>query len=254
MSDRIRELTKEIFENPGSPRFVDLGALLRENGDLTGAERVLAAGVARHPDLAAGSSLYGEVLLDRGKLREAFHEWTRTLGLDPRDVGARKGLGYLFFKGGQYDEALEHLETALSADPSDQHVVLALFRVRQALEGTEEDRVQDGRGDTMLSDARGRPLTGGIRSGGADVSEEVAAYLVNVSAEAERASRMLDLGQWQSILCEGDRGCMFVSQPDEQAFLVVVGAAGFRPAEVELRAEAATTRARDWLEASRRAD
>ncbi len=253
MNDRIRILADELANNPVSLCFVELGALLRKIGDLTGAERVLAGGVARHPGHVEARSLYGEVLLDRGKLRDAFREWSEVVETEPRDVGARKGLGYLFYKGGQLDEALEHLEMALSIAPMDQQVRQAYSRIRKELESEETaaSAAPRGAGDMMLADSRGRPLTGGLVTDGRDVSEEVAAYLVGVSDEAARSARMLKLGNWIWITTESGNGCLHISKPTDDSTLVLMGGPGVRPAEVEMRAESAAKTAKDWMDDSR---
>jgi tetratricopeptide (TPR) repeat protein len=233
---------------------VELGRLLREAGDFTGAERVLAGGVARHPGHVEARSLYGEVLLDRGKLRDAFREWAEVVETDTRDLGARKGLGYLFYKGGQLEDALEQLEMALSIDPLDQQVRQAYSRIRGELErhGLPENApAAEAVQDMMLADTHGRPLTGGLKVRGNDVSEEVAAYLVGVSDEAARTSRMLDLGQWSSILCESSRGCLHISEPTEDSTLVLIDPPGSRSAELALRADSAGKMAKKWMDDSR---
>lgn len=258
MKDRIIDLKAELQADPGSLAFRELGALLRLSGDLNGAERVVAAGLARHPGYVEARALYGEILLDRGNLIEAFRQWSEVLETDPRSMVANKGLGFLYFKGGRHEEALEHLEVALSVDPTDEQVRTAFFRVRSALDDQEplEARAPDetemaaataGPADTMLVDSRGRPLTGAIESAGSDVSENVAAYLVTVTDEAVRTSHMLELGEWQWIVCESERGCLHVSKPTEDSHLILVGGAGTRPAEIEMRAETATASAVQWL-------
>ena len=54
------------------------------------------------------------------------------LALEPQHAGAHKGLGFVNFKRGDMDGALEHLELALAADPADDSVVQALRTVRSA--------------------------------------------------------------------------------------------------------------------------
>lgn len=253
MTSRIRTLTDELKANPASLSFFELGVLLRQAGDLTGAERVVATGVARHPGYVEARSLYGEVLLGRGKLREAFREWSEVIETEPRDIEARKGLGYLFYKGGQLDDALDQLEMALSIDPMDEQVRQAYSRIRREvdLQFAPHTGIVAIPEDTMLSDPRGRPLTGGLKTQGRDVSEEVAAYLVGVSDEAKRTARILDLGAWSWLICEGKRGCMHISVPTEDSTLVLVGEPGARPAELELRADSAGRMAKLWMDDSR---
>jgi tetratricopeptide (TPR) repeat protein len=247
-------LTDEMAGNPDSLAFVELGMLLRRAGDFTGAERVMSVGVARHPGHVQARSLYGEVLLDRGKLKDAFREWSEVVETDTRDLWARKGLGYLFYKGGKLEDALEQLEIALSIDPLDQQVRQAYSRIREELDQADiagAAGAQEAVKDMMLSDSHGRPLTGSLKALGRDVSEEVAAYLVGVSDEAERTARMLGLGEWSWILCESGRGALHVSQPTEDSTLVLIDPPGMRTAELALRAESAGKMAKQWMDETR---
>jgi tetratricopeptide (TPR) repeat protein len=255
--NRIDELRHELAENPASLSFLELADKLRAGGNVADAEEVIATGLEKHPGFVEARSLYGEILLDRNRLREALIEWAEVIETDSRDVIARKGLGFLYFKGGQYDVALDHLEIALSVDPTDEQIRAAYIKVREALRARDNTREEvkgiqaEDPADTMLADSKGRPLMGAIVHDGKDVSEEVAAYVASVADEASRTARISGLGEWQWILCESAQGCAYVSQPTAETRLILVGSAGTRPAEIELRAVAAAEKAKQWLEQSR---
>jgi tetratricopeptide (TPR) repeat protein len=130
----VKTLTNELAQNPDSMVFLELAETLRVRGQLHGAAKVLVAGLTRHPGSADAHDMYARVLVDMGHLRHGYEEWVAAVEANPRHVGARKGLGFLCFRWGDLDGALEHLETALSADPMDPSVVQALRMVRDAAE------------------------------------------------------------------------------------------------------------------------
>jgi predicted regulator of Ras-like GTPase activity (Roadblock/LC7/MglB family) len=187
------------------------------------------------------------------------------LGADGRHLGAHKGLGFLCYRKNDVDGALDHLELALSVDPTDQSVVQALRTVRataaglglpelgavtapsapasdpfSGLEGT--DRA------ALLVDPRGLVLGGGLKTAaGTDVAEAVAALLAGVSQEAERTTRMLELGAWSWIVAEGAEGNMHLTQPAKDTVLLLVRDRTFPPARLAVIAEKAAEQARTWL-------
>ena len=132
MARDVRTLTKQLAENPDSMVFLELAEKLRVRGQLHGAAKVLVTGLTEHPGSADAHDLYARVLVDMGHLRHGYEEWVAAVSANPRHVGARKGLGFLCFRWGDLDGALEHLELALAADPMDPSVVQALRMVRDA--------------------------------------------------------------------------------------------------------------------------
>lgn len=138
MADDIKAMTAELARDPASLVFLKLGEALRTRGQIEAAARIAASGVVRHPDLASAHDLYARVLIDLGDFERAFHEWTVALELEPRHFAAHKGLGFLCHRWGDVDGAVEHLELALSANPSDASVVQALQRVREAVAPSDD--------------------------------------------------------------------------------------------------------------------
>ncbi|HKI96617.1 MAG TPA: tetratricopeptide repeat protein [Gemmatimonadales bacterium] len=269
MADEVKRLTAELARNPGSLVFLALGETLRARGQLDAAARIALTGLERHPHLADAHDLYARVLADAGDVEQARDEWGMALRFDPKHIGALKGLGFVHFHAGDFDQALEHLETALAADPLDQTVVQALQTVRAAAEIAEaeaaaaaaetEDAVEGiadvfaglegARQGLLLVDLRGRLLGGGMRDGtDRDVAEPVAAYLAGASQEAERTARLLELGTWSWIVAEGTEGSMHVSQPSDATLLLVRRDRSVPSGRLAVFAEHATAVARAWLE------
>lgn len=264
MADNIKRLTAELAQDPDSLVFLPLGEALRVAGQLDAAARVVRSGLERHADLADAHDLYARVLVDAGNKAAAHEEWSLALHLEPRHAGAHKGMGFLLYRMGNLDGALDHLETALSVDPTDASVIQGLRRVREAAEQVvaaeprqRPEDVFDGfegaREGMLLVDVRGRVLGGALlNQAGERVAEEVAAHLAGASQEAERTARLLGLGAWRAIIAEGPDGHLHVSAPAPEALLLVKRDRAVPPGRVALLAERAGATARAWLEADAR--
>jgi tetratricopeptide (TPR) repeat protein len=267
VADDITALSAELARDPGSLVFVRLGEALRARGQLDAATNVALAGLEHHPNLADAHDLYARILADAGDVERAADEWGIALTLEPHHAGAHKGLGFVNFRRGDVDGALEHLELALAADPSDESVVQALHTVRAAaadagpaaapapppaplpgppavfagLEGA--DRAM------LLVDGQGRVLAGGLKTADdTDVAEPVAAYLAGVSQEAERTSRLLQLGDWRWIMAEAEHGNLQLSAPSANALLLLVRDRSVPAGRLARQAARASEVARRWLE------
>jgi predicted regulator of Ras-like GTPase activity (Roadblock/LC7/MglB family) len=270
MADDIRAMTAELARDPASLVFLRLGEELRVRGQLEAARKVVQAGLERHPDSAEAHDLHARLLVDAGDPEGAAREWAQVLRVDPRHLGAHKGLGFLCYQKGDADGALDHLELALSVDPTDQSTVQALLTVRAALAGEpppeapapapaapvpEPPRagpISDAEGaerGVLVIEPRGLVLGGGLRSpSGQDVAEAVAALLAGVSQEADRTTRMLELGEWSSIVAEAAEGNMYLAHPAKDAVLLLVRDRSVPPGRLAVLAQKAAERARLWLE------
>ncbi len=253
-------MTAELASNPDSLVFLELGEALRRRGQLYAAAKAAVAGLERHPELADSHDLYARILVDMGHLQQAYDEWQATVELDSRHRGAHKGLGFLCYRWGDLDGALEHLELAVAADPMDQSVVQALRMVRDAatevVEVEEDPRRSvfqgldgDGHG-LLLFDTRGRVLGGGISNQlGEDVSEDVAAYVSGGCQEADRSSRILEMGDWRWMVVEGTGGSMHISRSEFDTLLLVARDGSVPSGRLAVLADRAAEVAREWLEA-----
>jgi len=269
MADEFQRLWETVTRDPGHMAFLPLGEHLRRRGELESAARVAVNGLEKHPYLAAGHDLYARILTDMGDWEAAEEEWLQGIDAEPTHSGSNKGLGFLSFRQGRLDDALEYLETALTADPSDQTTVRALDAVRAAavdaaatveepeptphpaptakdtvfagLEGSDEGM--------LLVDQRGRILGGRLHApgGGSDISDAVAAYLAGATQEAERTARMLDLGEWRWIVSEGPEGNIYVTPPTDETLLFILRDRTVPAGRLALLAERAGAAARQWL-------
>ena len=264
MSDSIRRLSEMLSRDQGSLVFVELGEELRRSGKIEAARTVAETGLARHPNLPDAHDLYARVLADLGHVERAKDEWDITVALDARHIGAHKGLAYIYYQGGEYDRALEHLESALAVDPSDRSIAQALYMVRQAQSSDHQRqaRLVDGsdvfigldehKGGVLLVDLRGRMLGGYMEDEkGGDISEEVGAYLAGASQEAQRTARFLDIGEWEWMMAETSGGNIHLSQPTSQTILFLVRETTVPSGRLAVLAERAGKAALQWLEAQR---
>ncbi len=258
MVDEVRTLSAELARDPDSLVFLDLGESLRSRGQLYLAAKVAVAGLERHTDLADANDLYARVLVDMGHLQQARDEWYAAIEKDARHLGAHKGLGFLSFRWGDLDGALEHLETALAADPTDSSVVEALHVVREAVETSEveaevrQSRVFAGLAGAdhglLMFDARGLVLAGGIRDAtGADVSDDVAAFVTGAVHEAARTTRILGMGSWEWVAAEGASGNVHVSRPSKDGLMLVARDRSVPAGRLAVMAQRAADTAKDWL-------
>ena len=253
-------MTSELARDPASLVFLRLGEALRSRGQLDSARKVVQSGLERYPDSPDAHDLYARLLVDAGEVDGAEREWSAVLTVDGRHLGAHKGLAFLCYRKGDVDGALDHLELALSVDPTNQSTIQALRTVRAAMIGggvlptaTPAPRAPFSGSDgaergLLLVDSRGLVLGGGIRNAaGIDVAEAVAALLAGVSQEAERTTRLLDIGPWQSIVAEASDGNLYLAQPAKDAVLLLVKDRSVPPGRLAVLAEKAAEEARAWL-------
>jgi predicted regulator of Ras-like GTPase activity (Roadblock/LC7/MglB family) len=142
-------------------------------------------------------------------------------------------------------------------------VLQALTTVRGAVERLEaEARVRSGADifagfegadhGLLLVDGRGLVLGGALRDGrGRDVAEEVAAHVAGGAGEAQRAARLLELGEWRGLVVEASEGHLHLSAPAPDAVLLVKRERALPAGRLVLAARRAATAARAWLEAQR---
>ncbi len=268
MSDEIRQMSAQLASEPDSLVFSALGEALRRAGQLEAAAKVALGGLERHPDLVDGKDLYARILVDMDEPERAAELWAEVVAQEPRHAGARKGLGFVCYRAGDLERALEHLEMALSADPADRSVVQALRTVRGTIDEAELAPVPEPPAPNpaavfeglegadhglLLVDDRGRILGGGLRAAdGRDVAAAVAAYLAGAAQEAERTARLLGLGAWRWLVAEGPSANLYVTQPKNDALLLLLKDRSVPAGRLTRIADRAADIARAWLEAQER--
>ena len=130
MADDIKSLSAQLAQDPTSMVFLRLAELLRQSGQLDAAHRVAVGGLERHPHMADAHDLFARILADKGDFERAFDEWDMAVRIAPGHTGALKGLAFLYFKVGDVDQAVAHLESARRHSPDDPSIDQALAVVR----------------------------------------------------------------------------------------------------------------------------
>lgn len=280
-NEDIRVLSAQLAADPSSLVFLPLGEALRRRGQLEAAAKIAIAGLTRYPDLADAHDLLARILGDQGDLERAFDEWDIALRLDPRHAGSHKGIGFLYYVAGDLPKALEHLESALDADPGAEGVAAAAARVREALAtpdtsspatprgspahpdaprlpSPEEaapppaaavfDGLEGAQDGLLLLDANGLLIGGGLSSpDGTAVGDAVAAHLAGVFHDASRAARLLSLGEWTSVAAETADANLFLCAPTPDSLLLLVRNNSVPIGRLALQAERASLAARRWI-------
>jgi tetratricopeptide (TPR) repeat protein len=288
VNDDIRTLSQRLADEPQSLAFLELSEALRRRGQLEAAYKVARGGLNRYPGLADAHDLMARILSDQGDLAGAFDAWADALRFDPMRTGALKGIAFLYFKSGDVEAALDHLQRAAEADPDDPAIPQAIARVRRdsrpagrgapalpaepladaepvAETVAEASRpqpaptadspfagIEGGQTGLLLVDASGLCLGGSLGAlDGTEAGERVAAQLAGLPREAARATRLLGLGTWQSIAVESPDAHFMLTSPTAETVLLTVREPAQPMARVGLLAERAGRAARGWLERMR---
>jgi tetratricopeptide (TPR) repeat protein len=112
------------------PHNVELGRTLAQSC-LMAKKYPCALAVARQileqsPDSVAAHVLNGEALDGIGRTQEAIAEFQTALQLSPHEPNLNFGLGYLYWRSHQYDEATNAFQKELTIDPKNAQAVLYL--------------------------------------------------------------------------------------------------------------------------------
>lgn len=279
MTEDIRALSAQYAADPSSLVFLRLAEALRQRRQLEAAAKVAVQGLSRYPHLPEAHDLYARILADQHDYANAFDEWDTVLRLAPEHIGAHKGIGFLYYRAGEPDQALYHLRLAAQLDPDDQGLHAAVERVSlggeiweapapaaaptpepepayeepvRAVAPTNGDPFATLEGATerlLLVDQDGFRLGGALLSSdGVDISEATAAVLAGTSREASRAARLLELGEWGHLTIETADVSLCVLRPTAETTLLSTMDAGLPAGQLSYFAERAAKSARQWLE------
>jgi tetratricopeptide (TPR) repeat protein len=272
VTEDIRALSAQYAADPTSLIFLRLAEALRQRGQTDAAQKVALQGLARYPHLPDAHDLYARILADRQDYANAFEEWDTVLRLVPQHIGAHKGIGFLYYRAGEPEQALYHLRLAADLDPTDSGLRLAVERVAgggeiwdapgpevpaerparpvASAEGSDPFAGLDGaRNRLLLVDADGLRLGGRlVTASGRDVSDDASAVLAGTTFEAARAARMLELGEWSHLTIEGSELSACVLKPSPDTSLLAAMDAGLPAGQLAFLAERAAKTARAWME------
>lgn len=223
MSADIRTMSEQLAADPASLIFLPLAEQLLGRGDLAHASRVARKGAERHAHRADVHDLVARIALAQGEEATAERAWLAALAISPDFGAAHRGLGFLCYRQGRWEEAETHLAKARVATPGDP-------ALEAAWEALHVARVEDSRaaqaappplsptesagilfdaplGETgqvgLLLDADGLVVAGQyITAQGEDLGAVIGAHLSGVGDEAARAMRHFGLGSWTRIAIE----------------------------------------------------
>lgn len=217
MPDVVRLWSDELARDPSSLVFLPLAEALRQRGQLDMARKVAQRGIERHPTNADAHDQLARIHADAGEFDRALDEWSVVLRLVPAHIGAIKGIAFVRFQQGDRDEAERLLVAAHDLETDDADITAAISAVRRPASSTPSSTPQvQGEGphnvfadllnadqSAILLDTEGVVLAGTYRGAdGSDVAAAMGAALSNVSDEAQRATKHLQLGGWRAIVFE----------------------------------------------------
>src|SRR5690606_23822729 len=108
-----------LAADPSSLVFLPLAEQLLARGELAHASRVARKGADRHAHRADVHDLVARIALAQGDEATAERAWQQALAIAPEFGAAHRGLGFLCYRQGRWDEAETHLARARAATPGD---------------------------------------------------------------------------------------------------------------------------------------
>lgn len=110
---RIDDLRRRVLHDPASIAFAQLAEEYRRAGAYESAVEVCRAGLARHPGYLSARVTLGRALLELDRIDAAHDELQAVLAGSPDNQPALRGLGEVFHRRGNLNEALAHYRKAL---------------------------------------------------------------------------------------------------------------------------------------------
>src|SRR4051812_35596385 len=129
--DRLRELQEKFEENPRR-YFAPLANEYRKGGQPKRAIEICRAQLAQMPGHMSGQIVYGQALYEAGEFDEAREVFQRALTLDPENLIALRSLGDMSLQSGNTVEARSWYTRLLDADPKDTAVIALVDEIDKA--------------------------------------------------------------------------------------------------------------------------
>jgi predicted regulator of Ras-like GTPase activity (Roadblock/LC7/MglB family) len=260
-------MSEQLAADPSSLIFLPLAEQLLARGDLAHASRVARKGAERHAHRADVHDLVARIAMAQGDEPTAERAWRQSLAIAPEFGAAHRGLGFLCYRQGRWEDAQTHLAMARAATPGDPAVEAAWEALHVARAEAESAAVasserthapgqifDDALGDSgqvaLLLDHDGLVVAGHyVTEAGDDLGAVIGAHLSGVGDEATRAMRHFGLGAWTRIALETEAATVVMAPTGEGVTLVAA------PREVPLglvrrTLEQCASVARQWLGAS----
>ncbi|MFL5482678.1 MAG: tetratricopeptide repeat protein [Gemmatimonadaceae bacterium] len=131
--DRLRELQEKFEENPRR-YFAPLANEYRKGGQPRRAIEICRAQLAQMPGHMSGQIVFGQALYEAGEFDEARQVFERALTLDPENLIALRTLGDMSLQSGDTVQARSWYMRLLDADPKDTAVVTLVAEIDASAE------------------------------------------------------------------------------------------------------------------------
>src|SRR6266480_107685 len=131
--DRLRELQQKFEENPRR-YFAPLANEYRKGGQPKRAIEICRVQLAQMPGHMSGQIVYGQSLYEVGEFDEARQVFERALTLDPENLIALRSLGDMSLQSGNTTEARNWYTRLLDADPKDTAVIALVSEIEASSE------------------------------------------------------------------------------------------------------------------------
>src|ERR1700682_157983 len=131
--DRLRELQEKFEENPRR-YFAPLANEYRKGGQPKRAIEICRSQLSQMPGHMSGQIVYGQALYETGEFDEARQVFERALTLDPENLIALRSLGDMSLQSGNTVEARKWYERLLDADPKDTAVIALVTEIDASAE------------------------------------------------------------------------------------------------------------------------
>jgi tetratricopeptide (TPR) repeat protein len=131
LADAIRRHEERLARDPDSLAFAQLADLYRKAGRTGEAVGLCREGLQRWPHYTTARLILAKTLLVEGQHQAALAELAGILQTSPKDVQCHRLAAEVHRRAGRLDEAVAHLEKAVSLDPGDREssTLLSLLRV-----------------------------------------------------------------------------------------------------------------------------
>ena len=126
--DRLRELQEKYDENPRR-YFAPLANEYRKGGQVKRAIEICRTQLAQMPGHMSGQIVFGQSLYEAGEFDEARQVFERALSLDPENLIALRSLGDMSLQAGDTHEARTWYARLLDADPKDIAVIALVTEI-----------------------------------------------------------------------------------------------------------------------------
>ena len=131
--DRLRELQEKFEENPRR-YFAPLANEYRKGGQPKRAIEICRSQLSQMPGHMSGQIVYGQALYETGEFDEARQVFERALTLDPENLIALRSLGDMSLQSGNTAEARRWYARLLDADPKDSAVIALVTEIDASAE------------------------------------------------------------------------------------------------------------------------